>query len=156
MNPYVKQYQKNQIETASPEKILIMLYDGAIQYLNIAKATINEPRSSENIQKIHNNIVGAQKIITEFMNTLDMDIGGEIASNLMELYNYLYNRLVEANVKKDIAMIDEVLNHLKGLKETWLKAIEISKNDKSNIKHIDDAEEEEEEDFYEKAGTDSL
>ena len=159
MNPYIKQYQKSQIATASPEKILIMLYDGAIQYLNVAKTVIGEPRNSENIQKIHNNILGAQKIITEFMNTLDMEIGGEVAQNLYDLYNYLYNRLVEANIKKDESLIDEDLIHIKGLREKWLQAIEIAKKEKgpnplstnSSVNTTDEDDEDEESDYYERA-----
>lgn len=125
MNPYLKQYQKSQIETSSPEKILIMLYDGAIQFLNIAKAELTSGNVPLNIQKIHNNIMGAEKIITEFQDTLNMEIGGEIAQNLYDLYTYLYNRLVEANMKKDVTIIEEVLTHLKDLRDTWSKAIEI-------------------------------
>lgn len=125
MNPYLKQYQKSQIETATPERILIMLYDGAIQFLNIAKIELNANTVPLNIQKIHNNIMGAQKIITEFQNTLNMEIGGEMARNLYDLYDYLYKRLIEANMKKDVTIIDEVLVHLKDLRDTWQQAIEI-------------------------------
>ena len=161
-NPYIKQYQKNQIETATPEKILIMLYDGAIQYLNVVKATMNEPRNAENIQKVHNNMIGAQRIITEFMNTLDMEVGGEVAQNLYDLYNYLYNRLVEANIKKDVSMVEEVLAHIKELKETWVQAINISQKEKvqsknHSVSHISIAgdDDEEEEDYYEKSETEA-
>ena len=130
MNPYLKQYQKNQIETATPERILIMLYDGAIQYLNIAR---NEMMSEgpKNVQKIHNNIIAAEKIITEFKCTLNMEIGGEVAQNLYELYTYMYKRLIEANVKKKVEAVDEVLWHLKELRATWQQAIEIVQKEKT-------------------------
>lgn len=130
MNPYIKEYKKTQIETATPEKILIMLYDGAIQYLNVAKAAIEgDKKTPGRIQKIHDNIMAAQRIITEFMNTLDMEIGGEVAENLYDLYTYLYRRLVKANIQKDSSMVEEVLNHLKGLRETWAQAIEIARKE---------------------------
>jgi len=138
MNPYLKQYQTNQIQTASPERILIMLYDGAIQFLNKAKKEIE----NKNIQEIHNNIIGAEKIIAEFMNTLDMDIGGETAVNLYRLYEYLHFRLVEANMKKDVAMVDEVIIHLKDLKQTWEEAIRITNREKASINILDDDEDE--------------
>lgn len=128
MNPYLKQYQRTQVQTSSPEKLLIMLYDGAIQFLNKAKVAID----NKNIQEIHNNIVGAQKIITEFMNTLDMKVGGDVAVNLYNLYEYLHYRLVQANLKRDTAMIDEVLAHLKELKGTWEEAIKIASRDKES------------------------
>jgi flagellar secretion chaperone FliS len=139
MNPYLKQYQTNQIQTASPEKILIMLYDGAIQFLNKAKKEIE----NKNIQEVHNNIIGAQKIISEFMNTLDMEIGGETAVNLYNLYEYMHFRLVQANIKKNVEMVDEVLTHLKDLKATWEEAIRITNREKSSVNVLDDEEDEE-------------
>ncbi|OGI17790.1 MAG: flagellar export chaperone FliS [Candidatus Melainabacteria bacterium RIFOXYA2_FULL_32_9] len=136
MNPYLKQYQQTEVQTASPEKLLIMLYDGAIQFLNKAKVGI----ANKNIEEIHNNIIGAQKIISEFMNTLDIKVGGEVAQNLYNLYEYLHYRLVQANIKKDADMVDEVLTHLKDLKKTWEEAIRIAAREK-----IRDEEETEEE-----------
>ena len=67
-NPYLKQYQQTQVETATPEKILILLYDGAIQFLNKAKIALAE----NDIEKIHNNLVGCQNIILEFMGSLNV------------------------------------------------------------------------------------
>ena len=94
-NPYIKQYQKSQLETAPPEKILIMLYNGAINFIKKAQNAFEQSNKTE----AHNNILSAEKIIMEFMQTLDMDLGGEMAKNLYSLYSYLYNRLVEANMK---------------------------------------------------------
>lgn len=153
MNPYLKQYQKNQLETATPEKILIMLYDGAIQFLNIAKNEMLSEKTPKDIQKIHNNITGAQKIIAEFQNTLNMEIGGEMAQNLYDLYTYLYNRLIDANIKKDTTILDEVLTHLRELRETWQKAIEIANRERNaSLKGSDDEDEDEEEtsDYFDK------
>lgn len=121
-NPYIKQYQKNQIETATPEQILILLYDGAIQFLNKAKVAFEQ----NDLEQIHLNLMGCENIILEFMNTLDMKNGGSLATNLYRLYDYLYNTLVEANINKDVKKVDEVLKHLTGLRETWQKAIVIT------------------------------
>lgn len=126
-NPYIKQYQRMQVETASPEKILIMLYNGAINFLKKAKVAFEENNKVE----AHNNIIAAEKIILEFMTTLDMDLGGEMAKNLYALYDYLYNRLVESNMKNKPEIIDEVLEHLVKLRDTWNKAIEISNREKA-------------------------
>lgn len=131
-NPYAKQaeqYKKQQIETASPEEVLIMLYDGAIRFLNVAKKAVEE----RNIEKSHKNLIKAQDIILEFMNSLDMEMGGEIATNLYRLYEYLHYRLVQANIKKDVAMIDEVLDHLRSLKTTWEEAIIIARREQQGI-----------------------
>ena len=135
MNQYIKQYQKNQIETASQEQILVMLYNGAIQFLNVAKKAMQE----KDIEGVHNNIIGAQKIIKEFQSTLDMANGGEIAQNLFGLYEYLNKKLVSANIHKNIDDLDEVLIHMKDLRDTWVKAIEISK--KERIQEQDSQEE---------------
>ena len=126
-NPYIKQYQRMQVETASPEKILIMLYNGAINFLKKAKVAFE----GNNKVEAHNNIIAAEKIILEFMTTLDMDLGGEMAKNLYALYDYLYNRLVESNMKNKPEIIDEVLDHLVKLRDTWNKAIEISNREKA-------------------------
>lgn len=118
----VKQYKTHEIQTSSPEEILILLYDGAIRFLRIAKKGIEE----KNIEKAHNNLIKAQRIVSEFMLSLDMDVGGDVAKNLYSLYDYLHFRLVEANLKKDPAMVDEVLEHLRSLKKTWEEAIVIA------------------------------
>lgn len=140
MNPYLKQYQQSQIQTASPEQILIMLYDGAIQFLNKALKSLE----NKDIQETHNNIISAQRIITEFMNTLDLEAGGDACKNLYSLYEYLHYRLVQANIHKKPEMVEEVLYHLKDLKETWEKAIVIASKEKQAV-GIDLKDEEDEE-----------
>jgi flagellar secretion chaperone FliS len=128
-NPYIKQaeeYKKNQIETATSEEILIMLYEGAIRFLLIAK----KAHAANDLEKCNKNTIKAQHIIREFMDSLDMELGGEMALNLYRLYEYLHYRLVQANIKKDMAMIDEVLDHLRSLKSTWEEAIRIAQQEK--------------------------
>ena len=125
MNQYVKQYQKSSIETASREQILIMLYDGAIQFLNKAKIAIE----SKNIEEIHNNLIGAQKIIQEFIDSMDREVAPQLAENLISLYEYFIRRLVYANMKKQVEPIDEVLKYLKGLKATWEQAIMLAQKE---------------------------
>lgn len=125
-NTYLKEYKKNQVETATPEQILILLYDGAIQYLNKAKVDLEQ----SNDEQYHSNIFSCQKIIIEFMNTLDMENGGSLAQNLYRLYDYLYNVLLKTGLNRKVEGIDEVLKHLTSLRETWQKAIEISNAEK--------------------------
>ena len=129
MNQYVKQYQKTTVETASNEKILIMLYDGAIQFLNKAKIALNE----KNWEQSHNNLMGAQKIIEEFINTIDKEPNPELAKNHISLYEYFITRLVQANMKHEIAPIDEVLKFLKELKATWEQAIAIAQKERAQL-----------------------
>lgn len=129
MNQYVKQYQKTTVETASNEKILIMLYDGAIQFLNKAKIALNE----KNYEQSHNNLMGAQRILEEFINTIDKEPNPELATNLINLYEYFISRLVHANIKHEIAPIDEVLKFLKELKSTWEQAIVIAQKERAEL-----------------------
>src|SRR5579884_3708680 len=113
-NAYVKQakqYQEQAILTATPEELLILLYEGAIRFLNLARKAIE----NKEIEKSHNNLIKAQKIIVELMTSLDFEIGGEVAHNLYRLYEYYHYRLVQANIKKDVTMVDEVLTHLRNL-----------------------------------------
>jgi flagellar protein FliS len=113
-NPYA-QYQQAQVDTASPERLLLMLYEGAIRFLNAGRKGILERK----YEMAHQNIVKAQDIITEFMATLNMKDGGEFAQNLFDLYEYLNNRLTLANTQKDAAIVEEVLGFVKELHEAW-------------------------------------
>ena len=119
MNPYLKQYRQTQINTASKEQILLMLYDGAVRFLHQAKAGFAE----KNIEKIHNNIVKVQNIITEFESSLDMENGGEFARRLFGLYEFMSKQLSNANIKKNEASLDIVIKHMTELRDTWREAV---------------------------------
>ena len=127
MNQYVKQYQKSSIETASREQILIMLYDGAIQFLNKAKIAMQ----NKEIENSHNNLIAAQKIIQEFIDSMDREVAPQLAENLISLYEYFIRRLIQANIKKQIEPIDEVLKYLKSLKATWEQAIILAQKEEA-------------------------
>ncbi|MBI6545393.1 MAG: flagellar export chaperone FliS [Cyanobacteria bacterium NC_groundwater_1444_Ag_S-0.65um_54_12] len=116
-NPYA-QYQSTQFETAPPERLLIMLFDGAIRFANMAMKAMRE----RDVPLAHNNCVKVQNILSELMSTLRFDIGGDIARNLFDLYEYLHHRTVTANIKKDPLAMEEVISHLRDLRETWLQA----------------------------------
>ncbi len=121
-----KQYKQQAIETATQEELLIMLYDGAIRFVLLAK----KAHTQNDIGKYHENIMRAQKIIAEFMASLDAEVGGDLTKNLLKLYEYLHYRLVQANIKKDPEMLDEVLDHLRQLKATWEEAIDIANKER--------------------------
>ena len=127
-----------------------MLYDGAIQFLNKAKIALNE----KNYEQSHNNLMGAQRILEEFINTIDKEPNPELATNLINLYEYFISRLVHANIKHEIAPIDEVLKFLKELKSTWEQAIVIAQKERAELiaktraanNNEDDFEEEDDDD----------
>jgi flagellar secretion chaperone FliS len=127
------QYQEQQIKTATKEQLLIMLYDGAIRFCKLAKKALSEGQLEES----NKNLLKAQRIISEFMGSLDFEIGGETSKNLFSLYEYLHYRLVQANIKRKPEMIDEVTEHLIGLRDTWNQAIEIARQEEllQGVKH---------------------
>lgn len=110
-------YQQNQVFTASQEKLVTMLYDGALRFINLAKQGIEE----KNLEKANENFIKAQRILAELMGNLDRSVG-EVAENLFSLYEYMHRRLVEANVKKDGKIAQEVYELLKDLRDTWVQA----------------------------------
>jgi flagellar protein FliS len=116
------QYKSNSINTATPEELTLMLYNGLVKFLMQAQAAIDV----QNIEKANNGIVKAQAIIVEFITTLDMNF--EVSQNLELLYDYMYRQLVQANLKKDKDILDEVLGMAKELRDTWTQAIKITKH----------------------------
>lgn len=124
VNPYskyIKQYQTSNITTATPEKLMIMLFDGAIQFLQKAKSAIEE----KNIKERSVNIESARKIIRELMRTIDLENGNDVSKQLFVLYNKMAMKLIKANVSKNVGLIDEVLEDLSNIRWGFQKAIEI-------------------------------
>ena len=113
-----KQYKKRQIESAPPGKLIVMLYDGAIEF--IGKAQQAQIDKSDNwIEEFHQHMIRTQNIITELMVALDMDKGGDVAKNLFRLYEYMNRRLVQANMSKEEEILIEVKGLLETLREAW-------------------------------------
>lgn len=122
MNAY-SQYQQNQIFSASPEQILLMLYDGAIRFTRQAMSGLEE----DNLTLFHHGIKKCMAIITEFSNSLDHTIGGEIAENLDALYSFMVRELTLANLHKDMEKLRVVEGLLVDLRATWDEAAEINR-----------------------------
>ena len=118
-NPYAA-YANSKIMTASPAELTLMLYDGAIKFCNIAIAGINE----NDIEKAHNNIIKVERIIQEFRNTLDHKY--PVAQDFENVYVYLIRRLHEANMQKDAEILEEVLKHLRTMRETWKEVMRLN------------------------------
>lgn len=133
VNPYskyIKQYQANNITTATPEKLMIMLFDGAVQFLQKAKIAIDE----KNLQERANNIESARKIIRELMRTIDLENGNDVAKSLFKLYNKMAMKLIKANVSRNQNLIDEVIEDLSNIRWGFQKAVEIQ----SGISTVDE------------------
>ena len=119
-NPYLQQYNNSKILTASPAELTLMLYEGAIKFCNIAIMGIEQ----KDIEKAHNNIVKAQRIINHLRVTLDMKY--PVAQDFERIYLYLEERLLQANVRKDAEILEEVLMHLRSVRDTWKEVMRIT------------------------------
>ena len=124
MNNAYAQYNRNKILTASPAELTLMLYEGAIKFCNIAIMGIEQ----NDIQKTHTNIMKVQHIIEEFQITLNFKY--EIANDFNTIYNYLIKRLREANMTKDKEILEEVLEHLRTLRDTWKEVMKLNNQGK--------------------------
>ena len=120
-NKYIKQYQTSNITTATPEKLMILLFDGAIQFLQKAKVAIAE----HNYKERSVNIDGARKIIRELMRTIDLENGNDVSKQLFKLYNRMAMNLIKANVTRNSEKVDEVIEDLSNIRWGFQKAIEI-------------------------------
>lgn len=119
MNAYTQQYNQNSIAMASPEQILIMLYDGAIRFTRQAIAASEENDQIEKLGRISKVFA----IIVEFSNTLNHDIGGEIAADLDGLYQFMLRELNKARDETDEKSLHVVEDLLVDLRKTWGEAI---------------------------------
>ncbi len=115
------QYNNSKIMTASPAELTLMLYEGAIKFCNIAIVAVEQ----KDIPKAHINIQKTEKIIDYFRQTLDMSY--PVAEHFERVYSYLSRRLIEANVKKDKEILEEVNTHLRSMRDTWKEVMRINK-----------------------------
>ena len=107
------QYKNSKILTASPAELTLLLYEGCIKFCNIAKDAIE----NKDLEKAHTNIIKAQKIIDYLRQTLDMKYA--VAQDFENIYSYLSQRLIEANIHKDAEIVDEILTHLRSVRDNW-------------------------------------
>ncbi len=115
------QYQNTQVTTATPEKILLMLYDGAINFTRIARERLEQGDVAGKAKFIGKGLA----IVTELMNTLNHDVGGEISQRLEQLYVYIIDEYTAANVNNSVKSLDNALRILTILRDTWAEAIDI-------------------------------
>ena len=113
VNKGYDQYLRSKIMTASKAELTLMLYDGAIKFCNMAKLCIEK----KDIPGANTNIKKSEAIIEEFLATLDHKY--PVSEDFEKVYNYLHERLVQANLKKDPEILDEVLEHLRTMRDTW-------------------------------------
>lgn len=120
------QYNNSKILTASPAELTLMLYDGAIKFCNIAIVGVEQ----KDIEKAHNNIRKVSQIIAYLRQTLDMKY--PVSQDFDRIYEYLERRLLQANLKKDKEILEEVLLHLHSVRDNW-KEIMNQQKGKGNV-----------------------
>lgn len=118
--PY-QTYKQNAVNTSSPGDLTLMLYNGCLKFITLAKRAIED----KNIEKRNENLGKAQNIINELMITLNLEI--DISKNMLQMYDYIYRRLVEANTKNDINILNEVEGYVIEFRDTWKEVIKIAK-----------------------------
>lgn len=121
------QYKNNKVMAASGPELTLMLYDGAIKFLNIADFAIEK----KDIQKAHDNIIKTEKIIEYLRNTLDMKY--PVAQDFENMYSYIARRLVEANLTKDREIVGEINGHMHAIRDNWIEVM------KANHVYVKDA-----------------
>lgn len=117
-------YQRNAILTATPAELTLMLYEGAIKFCNIARIAIE----NKDVQKAHDNIKRAEDIITEFRVTLDRKY--PVWQDFERVYDYIYRKLVDANMHKDIDELDEALKYIREMRDTWKEVMRLARTQK--------------------------
>ena len=109
------QYLRTKVLTATPEQLQLMLYDGALRFGEQARIALTAKKYEDS----YNLISRMQKILTELTCSLKHDVAPDLCGKLASLYNFAYRRLIDANVRHDMAALDEAINVLRFQRETW-------------------------------------
>lgn len=119
-------YKSNSVNYASKEQLLLMLLDGAVKFSKIGRQAIID----KDIKKSHENIVKTQDIFYELIASLDVNKGGQWAQSMISIYDFIVRRLMDANIKKDINIMNEVIPLIEEVRDTWNEAYKIAKGAK--------------------------
>ena len=121
-------YRQQRILNAPPEQLTLMLYNGCLKFIDDGRAAVE----AKDYESANNLLQRAQRIISEFRLTLNMDY--EISHQLLPLYNYIYDRLVEGNIRSDVAQIDEAKGIVTELRDAWVEAMKKARIEKGDGK----------------------
>lgn len=114
-------YLRNAVMTASPAELTLMLYEGAIKFCNIALVGIEK----QDMEKVNVNLKKAQAIITELRATLDPKY--PVWQDFERVYDYIYRRLLEGNIKKDAEIVEDALKYIREMRDTWKEVMRLNK-----------------------------
>lgn len=122
LNQAYAKYNNDKIMTASPGELTLLLYNGAVKFCNVAIAAME----SGDMEKVHVNIKKVEDIIVELQSTLNRKY--PVAQDFDNIYKYIYELLVEANIKKDITILERALAEIRDMRETWKEVMAKTKN----------------------------
>jgi flagellar protein FliS len=120
---FAKSYKANSVETASPGKLVLMLFDGALRFMHAAKMGFEEENFLKKNEQINNNLIRAQNIVTELQSSLDLSVPGDLPETLYKLYDYCNYHLQQANMNKDIEPIKYAESTIKELRDAWAEML---------------------------------
>jgi flagellar protein FliS len=129
-------YRTLAVETAGPGRLILMLFDGALRFLNGAQSGFDLEDLRERNETINNNLIKVQNIVTELQRSLDLDQGGEFAGNMYALYDFMNNQIMEANMKKAVEPIQTVARLLGEIREAWVEMLEKEPEDAVGLTHF--------------------
>lgn len=116
-------YKQAAVETASPEKLLVMLYSAAVKFLHLGKNAIQ----AKDYENTNQSLVRVQDIILELKVTLNMEAGGEIAKNLCSLYDFYEDEVIKANVTKNADLLNPVISFFEMFRDVWIEAAKLAR-----------------------------
>jgi len=121
---YARTYRANAVLTAGPGQLVLMLYDGALKALALAREAFGRPEDDfRRIEVINSQLLKAQAILNELSAGLNLDAGGEVARTMLSLYEYHHHRLFEANIRKQVEPVIEVERLLRELRDAWAEML---------------------------------
>jgi flagellar protein FliS len=121
-NNAYSQYKTNSINFASKEQLLLMLLDGAVKFAKIGRQAICDG----NIKVANDNLKKTQNIFYELICSLDLKLAGDWGQNMVSVYKFIIDRLVQANIKKDITIMDEVIPLIENVKNLWNETYQVA------------------------------
>jgi len=118
-----KSYKAQSVQTASPGKLVLMLFDGYLRFTTAAVNSFEETDLTKKNEGINNNLIKAQNIVTELQSSLDMSVPGELPGTLYRLYDYVLHQLQQANLQKKPEPIAEADKVIAELREAWAEML---------------------------------
>jgi len=118
-----KSYKAQSVKTASPGKLVLMLFDGYLKFSATAKRGFDEEELTKKNELINNNLIKAQNIVTELQSSLDMSVPGELPGTLYRLYDYVLHQLQQANLQKKVVPIEEADKVMDELRDAWAEML---------------------------------